>query len=414
MTSELKLANVARFTSHIVKQSSDMLSHALNSPDDIDGFSAQFAQLYSDMICFAECSTSYPGVNLPTSRCDSAIGNINRLLTQLYGSRYASLSQGGSSGAMLTLMTAVLPKLHPKRKVVLFDEYSHQSLIGGLIFSRVQAVKIKRRFFEDHGTASPIQLSDIKSAVRAIGADNIAACVIVNPSYDGFRDHAQERAIYVYLKDNNITVVNDGAWGPMAFTGNASGAGLLNKCSDICITSLHKRGLTPSSTGCVLTDCDQIARLWDMALDLGFRSTSPSFVNALVTEHRLIQILNGEWDEIFKRIEQGAAEFRNRICEIHSEVYIVTPAMVGADYVDPAHILISTSSLDIDARSWAQLLSAEYNIFIEKATKSNLLLLIGSPLSQEELDYTLHAMHSSLMEILQTPSKKLLKEQING
>lgn len=399
MEPTLQLSRVANFANDIGLKCSELLIQATKDPKDITTFSNKFVQLYSEIVCFAEGSTSYRGYQLPTALGGGAISNINALLSELYQARFACLSYGGSSGALLTLMTAVLPKLHPQRKVILFDELSHQSLNGGLLFGRWQAVKIPRHFCPRHDTASPLRLEDIQGCVEAIGADSIAACVIVNPSYSGFRSHRHERDIFTFLRSLNITLVNDGAWGPMATKNNAAGAELLSRCSDVNITSLHKRGIT-GSLGCMTTDREDIARLWDVALDLGFRSTSPSFVSAMVAEHRLAQLLNGDWDEKIAKSTRRSNELRQRINEIHEDIYIVTPEMVGADFGDPAHVLISTSSLPIDARLWGHTLSDEYGIQVEKVTKKSMLLLMGTPISNDALDFTIKSLQSSLASLL--------------
>lgn len=411
MEQTLQLSRVADFANNIGQKCSELLILATKNPNDISTFSNKFVQLYSELFCFAEGSTSYSGYKLPTALGDGAISNINSLLSELYQTRFACLSYGGSSGALLTLMTAVLPKLHPNRKVIIFDELSHQSLNGGLLFGRWQAVKIPRNFYSHHDTYSPLRLRDIQRCVEAVGAESIAACVIVNPSYCGFRNHSScEQEIFSYLQSLNITLVNDGAWGPMAIRGNAAGAELLNQCSDVNITSLHKRGIT-GSLGCMTTNRDDIAKHWDVALDLGFRSTSPSFVCAMVAEHRLAQLLNGDWDEKIAQITRRSNDLRRRINEVHEDIYIVTPEMVGADFGDPAHVLISTSSLPIDARLWGHMLSDEYGIQVEKVTKKSMLLLMGTPISNDDLDFTIKSLQSSLATLLSKSNYKTAKRK---
>jgi len=230
----------------------------------------------------------------------------------------------------------------------------------------------------------------------------------IGPGMPGFRNHSHEREICTFLQSLNITLVNDGAWGPMATKRNAAGAELLSQCSDVNITSLHKRGVT-GSLGCMTTDREDIARLWDMALDLGFRSTSPSFVSAMVAEHRLAQLLNGDWDEKIAQSTRGSNDLRRRVNEIHENIYIVTPEMVGADFGDPAHVLISTTSLPIDARLWGHVLSDEYGIQVEKVTKKSMLLLMGTPISNNALDYTIKSLQLSLASLLSKPNCKTAK-----
>jgi len=397
MFGKIQLVRILTFVFVIGKQLLKLLFLALLRPQNAEALSFHFAELYSILLDFAEHSVSNPGFDLPTALGKGAANNVNRLLAKLYGGIYACLSYGGSSGAILTLLTAVLPKLHPDRELILFDEMCHQSTIGGLIFGRWKAVSIPRNVAKAHGTTKPITLADIKALVEKYGAKNLAAIFLVIPSYDGFRQKSEETSIYAYAKANGITLVIDAAWGSTAFRDNDGGEGQLASQCDVLITSPHKRGLCPSSLGCIITKREDIARIWDGALDLGFRSSSISFVETMVAEHRITQVLQGKWDIHFERAELAASTLRQRMSEVHPDVYVVEPDHVGADSSDPAHILVSTSNLaNVDARLWAKHLSEHFAIDVEKATSTTLLLLCASPAHYAVINQTIEALRASL------------------
>ena len=397
MLKTLKLTRVIAFSYAIGQQLVRLLYSGVFRPKDVEGFSVHFAELYSLMFDLAEQSVSNLGFDLPAALGDSITNNVNRLLATLYGGQYACLSYGGSSGAILALLVAVLPKLHPDRTIILFDEMSHQSAIGGLIFGRWKAVKISRVTDNVHGTTRPVTLESIKILVEKVGVENIAAIFLVTPTYDGFRLQSEETKIFDYAKDKGITLVTDGAWGSTSFYHNNDGSNQLASRCDVLITSPHKRGLCPSSLGCIVTNREDIARVWDEALDLGFRSSSISFVETMVAEHRISQVVHGKWDRHFEKASLAANTLRQRISEIHSAIYVVEPKHVGAESADPAHILISTSKLkSIDARLWAYNLSEHFAIDVEKATSTTLLLLCASPVHFNVIDQTLEALRASL------------------
>jgi len=193
---------------------------------------------------------------------------------------FTSLSFGGSSGALLTLLTAVLPKLHPHRDVVLFDDICHQSAIGGLIFGRWKAVRLIRSIHPKHQTVQPLKLETIKDTVEKYGAARIAALILVLPSYDGFRSPSEDRKIYEFANIHGISVIIDGAWD---------------------------------------------------AMRLGFRSSSVSFVDIMIAEHRLNQILSGQWDKAFAQAETAANLLRAKITYIHPDIRCVQAEDLGAD-----------------------------------------------------------------------------------
>ena len=374
-----------------------MLKLALFNPSEIDRFSAVFPELYSKLWDFAEHSISHREFNLPSALGETPVHRVNQLLRELYGGQFASLSFGGSSGALLTLLTAVLPKLHAKRDLILFDDVCHQSTIGGLIFGRWKAVRLTRQRHPQHQTSFPLSCQAVQDTIERYGAERFAAIVLVLPSYDGFRSPSEETKIFAYAKSHGITVVVDGAWDGLRFRRDTVRTPPLSSICDVWISSPHKRGLTPSSLGCMITDHPDIARLWDEALDLGFRSSSISFVEVMVAEHRLSQVLNGDWDEALEKAGRAAQSLRKRIDEVHPGLYVIGPDQVQAETYDPAHILIGTDKVpDLEARDWARVLSSQFALDVEKSTSSTLLLLCGSPIHLDHLDEVISILKSSL------------------
>lgn len=364
-----------------------LASLSIFRPNALGRLSDVFSEIYSRLWDFAEHSISHKDFYLPSSLGVSAVNRVNILLAELYGRKFASLSFGGSSGALLTLLTAVLPKLHPDRGLILFDDVCHQSTIGGLIFGRWEAVRLIRDLQPEHQSICPLKFDTVKATIERHGPDKFAAIILVLPSYDGFRSPSEDKKIYAYAKSHGISVIVDGAWDALRFRESEPENTSLSSICDVWITSPHKHGLTPSSLGCILTDNETIAGLWDEALDLGFRSSSVSFVEIMIAEHRLSQIVNGDWDISFDQASRAADILSSRIQQIHPALHVVEPSDVQAETHNPTHILISTAKIDgFDARHWADILSNEFAFDIEKATSSTLLLLCGSPTLLTEID----------------------------
>jgi hypothetical protein len=399
---------VGWFAFALIKKAFRLLFLAVFKPRDIETYADQFASLYSNLWDYAEHSISNRNFHLPSALGDGPVQAVSGRLANLYCATYACLSFSGSSGAALVLLTAVLPKLQTRRKIVLFDEMCHQSTIGGLIFGRWKSVKIPRSFDLTHGTSRPVTCRTIIECVEAYGAENVAAIVLVLPSYDGFRSQTEEVKIYNYAKSQGIYLFIDGAWDATAFRRVSDEIYSPTLLCDAWITSPHKRGLSPSSLGCMVTNNRKIARLWDEALDLGFRSSSVSFVDIMIAEHRLQCVANGSWDASFAQADDAAREIAARISEVHPDIYSVKPEQVGAETSDPAHILISTSRIpQLDARNWAFHLSETFGLDVEKATATSLLLLCGSPSHGDASDKTLSMLRDALrMTLASTKSSQ--------
>jgi len=233
----------------------------------------------------------------------------------------------------------------------------------------------------------PLRFENVKSILETYGPEKFAAIVIVGPTYDGFSSPSEEKQIYDYAQSHGICVIIDGAWDAVRFRTKDQTKHTLSSTCDIWITSPHKRGLTPSSLGAVLTQNQTIARLWDEALDLGFRSSSVSFVEIMIAEHRLEQIQSGKWDRAFIQAEETAKHLRKKIQNVHRSLHVIEPNDLNAETGDPAHILISTHKIpNLDARMWAKTLSIHFGLDVEKATQSTLLLICASPAHANQLD----------------------------
>jgi len=397
MREKLHRSGAIRFIAMILKELFELFKIVLLFPHKIEAYGFHFAELYSKLWDYSEHSISNREFDLPSVFANGPVQNINSLLKKLYSGKYACLSFGGSSGAILTLLTAVIPKLRANQKLILFDSISHQSTIGGLIFGRWQAVRIPRNQSIKHGTVQPIKFETVKSIIEEHGPENFAAVILVLPPYDGFRSKSEEIKIHKYAKTHGILVIIDGAWDSAGFRYIEETEHPVTSHCDVWITSPHKRGFCPSSLGCIITNREDLARLWDEALDLGFRSSSVSFVEIMVAEHRLSQIVKGNLESAFQQAEKSAEILRRRINDIHADIYVVEPHHVGAESVDPAHILINTSNLqNFDARIWAQNLSLHFSLDVEKATSKTLLLLCASPAHQSQIDRILSTLKSSL------------------
>ena len=378
--SRMKRRNLLFFAGLVLSPLIRLIWLGLFRPRQLDRVTTTFSEIYSRLWDFAEHSISHEGFSLPSAAGGGAANRVNKVLAKLYGGQFASLSFGGSSGALLTLLTAVLPKLSPDRDLVLFDDLCHQSAIGGLIFGHWKAIRLVRGISAGNEVIGPVTLKNVKTQIDRYGPEQFAAIILVLPSYDGFRSPSEEKKIYDYAKSHGISVIVDGAWDALRFRKSEIVPPPLASICDVWITSPHKRGLTPSSLGCIVTKNETIARLWDEALDLGFRSSSVSFVEIMIAEHRLVQIADGAWDEAFSRAEAAAKILSERVHDIHPALHIVEPRDVGAETHDPTHILISTQGLpDFDARKWASILSREFALDVEKSTATTLLLLCGSP-----------------------------------
>jgi len=179
MSYGLRRRDVFSFVLKNLKPLLKLTKLTLFKQSNLEKQSETFSEIYSYLWDFAEHSISHQEISLPSALSgEGPISRVNDLLSELYGARYSSLSFGGSSGALLTLLTAVFPKLHPKRNLILFDDVCHQSAIGGLVFGRWEAVRLTRDKHLSHQTVSPLTLETVKACVERHGPEKISVILL--------------------------------------------------------------------------------------------------------------------------------------------------------------------------------------------------------------------------------------------
>ena len=360
----------------------------------------KFADLYSYLLGSAEHSMSVPGCDPITvgDETGSPVGRLNRLIAQLWDMPFGRLSPGGSSGALLTTLVGVVPKIAGDRSIILIDCLAHQSAFGALGLAGYKTAIIERKYRPEIDCHEPLRLEKIRQVVESIEPDQIAAVLIVSPTYDGFRDVEEEKRIVDYLRAKGIVSVFDAAWGSACTYKLACFPAFPRP--DILICSPHKKSLTASSHGVILTTSKDIADAIDETGRCGTVSTSPSYINLMVSEHRLLLLAEGDFTSGFLSAQHIAECIAGRITEVHPRLSIINKTQVRASHAEPTHLLINTIDLGMDARAWAEILSARFGLICEKATRGNLLLLIGSDMDSQSVEALLEVLKSSLGEAL--------------
>ena len=129
----------------------------------------------------------------------------------------------------------------------------------------------------------------------------------------------------------------------------------------------------------------------------------------MIAEHRLEHIVSGDWNRAFSSAEDSAEMLRSRMKDIHPDLYIIQPDDVQAELIVPGHVLISTSRMaGLDARLWANILSTDFALDVEKSTPSTLLLLCASPAHARQIEKIILFLKQALnMAISQTDNREL-------
>ncbi len=347
-----------------------------------DDYDYAFAEFYASLTNLTEYSISTKGfTGLTDMRSGGFMDNLCGRTAKVFRAPHARLSLGGTSLAMLMLVGVVLPQWVDckRRSILLTDNLGHQCVLGGSIIGQWNVVKIERDIAQHIGVSKPLTLGLVRAAAKANGPHNIAALVYNPMSYDGFRNRREERKIFTYCDKHGIKVIADMAWASVySIAPNHEGQGHLLDFCDVCCTSPHKRSLFPSSVSIALFRDKRQANQFTEAGRLGWATTSPAFATLMLVDLRLTQIESGL---VAKQLAIVEAISRNlRICfdELSPHLRVVKTSDVGADYQDPAHILVSSERSGIDCRKLIKWLSENLHTDWEKANRQTGLFLVSN------------------------------------
>lgn len=381
MSDRLYLNAQTEMLESLQRHVSDLKAIAAHQAGTADDFDYSFAAMCSAISDINEFSISTAGfTGLTDMERESFMYNLCSRAAIVFNAPHARFCFGGTSLSMLMLVGKILPDVvrDKRRTIVLADDQGHQSLLGGVEISRMDMIKLGRKYIPRFGVSAPLTLETVKAAVGANGAAKIAVLVYNPVSYDGFRNKAEEKAIYDFCRENGILVIADFAWSPAysLYPGSAAPLSLLDYC-DICASSPHKKNLFLSPVSVILLKDAAMADRVTQAGRLGWMTTSPSFGLLQSVDFRLAEIERGETTRALSDVIEISQNLRRWFNQLSPHIRCVSPADIGADYQCPSHLLLSSKASGIDCREIGKWLSENALTDLEKTTEQTALYLIA-------------------------------------
>ena len=404
MDNKTYLSSQQELLSSITGRLDYLKSIASDLSGSADSFDFAFAELLSYLNDATEFSISTPEFT-PLVDCSphSMFGKLCNRAARAFRAPYAHIGFGGSSLSLLMTIGKILPLYSARnRSIALMDSLCHQSVLGGIDIANYNGVKINREYVPSLGVAAPINFEMVKTAVEKFGSHNISTLIYNPVSYDGLRNRADEKKIFYFCEEKNITVIGDFAWSPyygMEGYGEESGS-LIDHCH-ISVTSPHKKGLFPSPTSVILYRDKALQELFVEAGRLGWATTSPSYQNLMLVDFRLALIETGIISERLSKVVGFSQTLRAKLRNISDELIVLDPLLVGADYQDPAHILLSSHQSGLDCRLLARELQKTARLDLEKSTKQTVLFLAGGA-QLHQIDHITSAFSDALSTLKST------------
>jgi lysine decarboxylase len=301
-----------------------------------------------------------------------------------YGARRTwFLTNGASQGNHALCLALAKPGVH-----VLVQRNSHASVVDGLVLSGGMASFVAPEYDAELGMAHCVTPAALDRALER--EPDISAAFIVSPTYYGMA--ADIRGCAEVAHAHGAALVVDCAWGSHFGFHPALPESPLAQEADAVLASTHKivGSLTQSAMLHVAHDSavdpDEIARCVRLV-----RSTSPSsLLLASLDSSRRQLAAHGE--ALLDRTLAAAGRARTAIDEIFG-CSVVDGAMVGRPGIagwDPLRVVIDVRGTGSTGYELAADLRASYDIYVELATHTTLVLVLGLGQPVEPLERFAH------------------------
>ncbi|MDX1921072.1 MAG: aminotransferase class I/II-fold pyridoxal phosphate-dependent enzyme, partial [Candidatus Caenarcaniphilales bacterium] len=211
------------------------------------------------------------------------------------------------NGASSCLMAACLA-LGDGGKV-LVPMNAHKSLLAGLILSGAEPVWYEPEWDARWGIYTRVEPEKIAELIRRV--DNIKACFVTSPTYEGFQ--TKLGAIVDICHEHEIPVIVDESHGShISLMGNGKGA--IDACADLIIHSPHKALGALTQTGMLHFQSELLnAKKIEACMSL-LQTTSPSFI-LLLSLIETLEHLRQDLEPLRKQ-KDSALELRYQLSKI--------------------------------------------------------------------------------------------------
>lgn len=258
------------------------------------------------------------------------------------------------NGSTVGNIAAILATTKPGDKI-LIARNSHNSIHSAIQMHNLNAIYLYPENIEEHGISGEILATDVKRELEA--NDNIAAVVIVSPTYDGVISDIE--GITKIVHSHNIPLIVDEAHGAHLgldpyFHKNSNELG-----ADIVIHSIHKTLPALTQTALLHVNGDRINKENVRKYLRMLQSSSPSYIllagiaNCLDLLHD--HTFKGKMKEYVMNLERTrtALNSMNKLRLVETGVY------------DKGKIVISTANAEINSKDLFIMLRNEYALELE-------------------------------------------------
>ncbi|PFR23009.1 arginine decarboxylase [Bacillus cereus] len=313
------------------------------------------------------------------------IKQAQQLAAEAFGADHTFFSIQGTSSVIMTMVMSVCG---PGEKI-LVPRNVHKSIMSGIILSGATPIFIHPEVDKTLGISHGVTPEAVEKALEQ--HPDAKAVLVINPTYFGISGDLKKIVDIAHIRD--IPVLVDEAHGAHIHFHDALPFSAMQVGADMASTSVHKLGGSLTQTSILNLKGNRISpkRVQTVLSMLTTTSTSYILLASLdVARKRLAT----EGETLLETTICLAEQTRAQINEIEY-LYCVGREVLGTDAaiaMDPTKLLISVKDLGIaghDAEKW---LREKFNIEVELSDLYNILCIITSGDTEQELLKFVHAL----------------------
>jgi arginine decarboxylase len=313
------------------------------------------------------------------------IMEAQRLAAEAFGADHTFFSVQGTSGAIMAMIMSVVNE----GEKIIVPRNVHKSVMSAIILAGAKPVFISPTMDPNLGIAHGITTRAVRRALEL--HPDAKAVLVINPTYYGVV--ANLREIVEIVHSHGIPVLVDEAHGVHVHFHEALPLSAMQAGADMAATSVHKLGgsLTQSSVLNVREGLVNPKRVQSIISMLTTTSTSYLLLASLDAARKQLALHGRRMAEYAIELAEYARERINRIDGLYcfGKDILGTEATYG---YDPTKLTIHVRKLGLTGYEMEKRLREQYNIEVELSDMYNILCIITSGDTREDVERLIRAL----------------------
>ena len=285
------------------------------------------------------------------------------LMADFYGARdTVFLTNGSTSGILASILS-----ICNEGDELIVARNAHHSVWSGMILAGVKPIYISPEYHEEEDILGEIKPERVEEALRRY--PNAKGVLVVSPTYEGIVSNIKVIADIVHKHDKILIV--DEAHGAHFVLGNDFPISAIRQGADIVINSMHKT-LPALTQSALLHICSNKIKYEDVVSNLRMiQTSSPSYMMMGLMDYIRCYIL--EYHNLIKR--QYIDVLINTRTRLRSSLQVLKLIEQDKRTYDISKVVISTAYSNINGYQLANVLNKEFNIAVEAALETYVILM---------------------------------------